>query len=172
MSILRLGAPLLALVLTAACAHDSRGQRSGQLAPGGSPNSQLASRFEWPLQGRVSSPFGTRRSHGVHRGIYVRIPVGTPIHVAAPGRVVFSGRQRGYGRVVIVEHAGGFETRYAHNQRNRVREGQRVGRGDRIADSGASGNASAPHLHFEVRKAGRALDPLGYLPSHPTIAHR
>ncbi len=76
---------------------------------------------------------------------------------------------RGYGRVVIVDHGNGFETRYAHNQRNRVRKGQRVERGGVIAEVGSSGNASAPHVHFEVRRYGRALDPMTFLPS-PALA--
>lgn len=79
---------------------------------------------------------------------------------------------RGYGRVVIVDHGDGLETRYAHNRRNRVRKGQRVERGQVIAEVGSSGNASAPHVHFEVRKQGRALDPTAFLPARPAVAQR
>jgi murein DD-endopeptidase MepM/ murein hydrolase activator NlpD len=79
---------------------------------------------------------------------------------------------RGYGSVVIVDHGNGLETRYAHNRRNRVGRGQRVERGQVIGEVGSSGNASAPHVHFEVRKRGRALDPMAFLPARPALAQR
>ena len=79
---------------------------------------------------------------------------------------------RGYGSVVIVDHGNGLETRYAHNRRNRVRRGQRVERGQVIGEVGSSGNASAPHVHFEVRKRGRALDPMAFLPARPALTQR
>ena len=165
---------LVALVLAAACAHDSPGHAEPprHSARNSEHNREHNSALDWPLHGRVSSAFGSSRPHGAHQGIDIRVPIGTPIRAAAAGRVAFSGHQRGYGHVVIVEHARGLETRYAHNRRNRVRKGQRVDRGDLIAEAGASGNASAPHLHFEVRKAGRARDPLRYLPSHEPLARR
>ncbi len=79
---------------------------------------------------------------------------------------------RGYGSVVIIDHGNGLETRYAHNRRNRVGRGQRVERGQVIGEVDSSGNASAPHVHFEVRKRGRALDPMAFLPARPALAQR
>ena len=71
---------------------------------------------------------------------------------------------RGYGHVVILEHADGLETRYAHNRRNRVRKGQRVAAGHVVGTVGQTGNATAPHLHFEIRRRGVAQDPIPWLP--------
>ena len=130
-----------------------------------------ASCLPWPVRGHVSSAFGGRRGQRHHLGIDVRVSPGTPIKAAAPGCVTFSGRMRGYGRVVIVDHGNGLETRYAHNRRNRVRKGQRVDRGEVVAEVGSSGNASAPHVHFEVRKQGRALDPMTFLRA-PAVTRR
>jgi murein DD-endopeptidase MepM/ murein hydrolase activator NlpD len=120
--------------------------------------------FHWPVQGEVNSPFG-RRWGRRHQGIDIRAPRGTLIRAAEAGRVIHSGRGLGgYGRVVIIRHAGGFSTVYAHTNRNYVAVGDRVAKGQRIAEVGSTGNASGPHLHFEVRRERRALDPRAYLP--------
>ena len=86
------------------------------------------------------------------------------------GRVTHSGWLGDYGRVVIVKHARGYSSVYAHNRRNRVAKGQFVEKGDVIAEVGSSGNASGPHLHFEIRRERRAQDPLRYLPAYPDVA--
>ena len=78
--------------------------------------------------------------------------------------MIYSGKLGGYGKVVIVKHAGRYSTVYAHNRKNRVKKGQFVERGQVIAEVGTSGNASGPHVHFEVRRDRRAEDPLAYLP--------
>ncbi len=120
--------------------------------------------FEWPLSGRVSSSFGTRgRDH--HEGIDIPASEGTAIRAAEAGRVVHSGARLGdYGNVVIVKHAGRYATVYAHNRRNLVSQGDFVEKGQPIAQVGDSGNASAPHLHFEIRRDRSAQDPLLFLP--------
>lgn len=119
--------------------------------------------FAWPVRGRVSSGFGWRRG-GRHEGIDIPARRGTPIYAAEAGRVVHSGGGLGdYGRVVIVKHVGSYQTVYAHNQRNLVRKGEFVERGQVIAEVGSTGNASGPHLHFEIRRERRAQDPLAYL---------
>jgi lipoprotein NlpD len=120
--------------------------------------------FEWPLRGSPSSLFGSR-GRGQHEGIDIPAREGTPVVAAESGRVVLSGRRLGdYGNVVIVKHAGRYATVYAHNRRNLVREGEFVEKGQAIAQVGESGNASGPHLHFEIRRDRRAQDPLLYLP--------
>ena len=86
------------------------------------------------------------------------------VTAAADGKVIFSDRLSSYGNVIIVEHSGGFTTVYAHNERNLVRKGARIRRGEKIATLGASGRARTPHLHFEVRKDNVARNPLYYLP--------
>jgi len=121
-------------------------------------------RFAWPLPGRITSPFG-RRGKRLHRGLDVGAPRGTAVRAAEAGQVTFSGRNGGYGRLVVVAHKGGFATLYAHHRRNRVRRGDRVEKGAVVGEVGTSGNATGPHLHFEIRSDGRSRDPLLYLPA-------
>jgi len=120
-------------------------------------------RFAWPISGRVSSRFGWRGGQR-HEGVDIPAPRGTPVHAAEAGRVIYSGKLSDYGNVVILKHAGRYSTVYAHNRENRVRKGQFVEKGDVIARVGKTGNASGPHLHFEVRRDRIAHDPLAYLP--------
>ena len=119
--------------------------------------------FDWPIRGRVASGFGWR-GKGSHEGIDILARPGTPVFAAEAGRVIHSGWLGDYGRVVIVKHAGRYVTVYGHNRANRVRKGAFVEKGDVLAEVGSSGNASAPHLHFEIRRDRRAEDPLHYLP--------
>ena len=119
--------------------------------------------FAWPLHGTLSSRYGWR-SGSQHEGIDISAQRGTLVHAAEAGRVIYSGWLGSYGRVVIVKHVGDWSTVYAHNQKNRVEEGDFVERGDVLAEVGASGNASGPHCHFEVRRDRRPEDPLAYLP--------
>jgi murein DD-endopeptidase MepM/ murein hydrolase activator NlpD len=121
--------------------------------------------FAWPVTtGVVSSPFGMR--NGVmHDGVDISASAGTPVRAADDGTVIFAGTLRGYGNVVIVQHSAGYVTVYGHNQRNLVREGESVVRGQEIAELGASGRASGPNLHFEVRYNNHAQNPLAYLPA-------
>ncbi len=81
----------------------------------------------------------------------------------ADGIVIFSGRKGGYGNIVEVRHANGLETRYAHNQRNLVTEGDMVSKGQVIAKLGSTGRSTGPHIHFEVRRNGEAVNPMQYL---------
>ncbi len=119
--------------------------------------------FVWPLRGKISSHFGPRRG-SFHDGIDITAPVGTPVRASADGRVIYSHKLRGYGNVIIIRHAGGFVTVYAHNRVNLVREGERVRQGQKIAEVGTSGRTTGPNLHFEVRKNNIAQNPLLYLP--------
>lgn len=125
--------------------------------------------FAWPVEGPVTSAFGRRRS-GWHPGIDIKADRGTPVLAAAAGAVVTSGVEPRYGRVVKIEHEGGFVTVYAHNDRNLVEVGDRVAPGDTIATIGRTGRASTFHLHFEVRRDGQLLNPLYLLPLPPLIA--
>jgi hypothetical protein len=119
--------------------------------------------FSWPVDGEVTSRFGPRNGK-CHDGIDIAAPRGTPVFAAADGQVIFSDVLRGYGNVVIVRHAGGYLTLYAHNAVNQVQEGQRVRRGTRVATVGQSGHVTGANLHFEVRRDNLAWDPLRYLP--------
>lgn len=92
-------------------------------------------------------------------GADIGIPVGTPVRSFRRGVVSFAGRQRGYGLIVIVDHGKGLESRYAHLNALNVRRGEKVKRGQVIGRSGNSGRSTAPHLHFEVRKNGKPINP-------------
>lgn len=121
--------------------------------------------YVWPAQGTLTSGYGWRWGR-MHRGIDIAGPVGTPIMAAAPGVVVRSGwNSGGYGNLVDIRHADGSLTRYAHNSRLLVREGQEVRQGQQIAEMGSTGYSTGPHLHFEVHlpNAG-TVNPLAHLP--------
>jgi len=119
--------------------------------------------FRWPVNGPVSSGFGRRGFGGWHSGVDIKAPQGQPIRAAAAGTVLFSGWQSSYGRVVKIVHADGFTTVYAHNLKNSVKAGDRVQPGTVIGAVGRTGRATANHLHFEVRRQGRAQNPLPLL---------
>ena len=125
-------------------------------------------RFVFPANARISSGFGNRvhpilgysRFHG---GVDFAAPQGTAIYAADSGQVIFSGWYGGYGQTVIVDHGGGLTTLYAHASRLLVREGQSVRQGQSIAAVGSTGLSTGPHLHFEVRRNGNPVNPMGYL---------
>jgi lipoprotein NlpD len=116
----------------------------------------------WPVEGPVISTFGSRHG-GWHAGIDISAEMGTQVLAAAPGTIVYSGWIRAYGLVVKIEHSSGFMTLYAHNLKNLVEAGDEVQAGQVIATAGRSGDATAPHVHFEVRRDGRAYNPLHLL---------
>ena len=104
-----------------------------------------------------------QRGRSMHQGLDIAAPRGTPIYSTADGVVTFVGRQRGYGIVVKIRHAFGFETIYAHNSRARVNVGQRVSRGDRIADMGSTGRSSGNHVHYEIRIDSKPVNPVKFI---------
>jgi peptidoglycan hydrolase-like protein with peptidoglycan-binding domain len=112
-----------------------------------------------PLRAPVTSGFGPRGNR-FHEGIDVPAPLGTPVLAARAGDVVYAGWNDGYGRLVVVAHGGGVETFYAHLRRIDVRVGEVVAVGEQLGRVGSSGNSSGPHLHFELRVRGAAVDPL------------
>jgi murein DD-endopeptidase MepM/ murein hydrolase activator NlpD len=132
---------------------------AASLRPGSGP-------LQWPLRGVLYARFG-RKGRSPHDGIDLAAPAGTPVRTAGEGSVLFAGPQQGYGLLVIIEHAHGLVTVYAHNRDLRVRTGQQVRGGQVIATVGESGKTSGPHLHFEVRQDGAPGDPLDFLGSPP-----
>jgi murein DD-endopeptidase MepM/ murein hydrolase activator NlpD len=116
-----------------------------------------------PRVAAVSSGFGDRRGGSWHQGIDVSAPRGTPVWATADGTVVRAERDGAFGRTVLVDHGNGFSTRYAHLKRIKVRSGDRVRRGETLGTVGASGRASGPHLHYEVLRDGRPVDPAPFL---------
>lgn len=150
----------LAAAIRAAQAQAAQAQAAASAAPPvtGGGNGTLG----WPVSGPVTSGFGPRWGR-MHEGIDIAVPTGTPVGAAAPGTVIYVGWLGGYGNLVVVDHGNGLSTAYAHNSSLLVGVGTAVGTGTTIALSGSTGNSSGPHVHFEVRVGGSAVDPLGYL---------
>lgn len=118
--------------------------------------------FVAPLERiEISSEFGERRGakRRKHYGVDLRAPRGTPVAAVARGRVIFRGTKRGFGRLVIVDHGGRTVTYYAHLSDFAVGNGEGVGPGQTVGFVGQSGNATGPHLHFELREDGKPVDP-------------
>jgi hypothetical protein len=121
--------------------------------------------WEWPLSGKITSRFGDSRPGGrKHLGLDIGAASGTRVGAGRAGTVSFSGWASGYGNVVYLDHDGGEQSRYAHLSRISVSRGERVERGQVAGYVGATGNATGPHLHFEIRAGGVAKDPQVYLP--------
>ena len=121
-----------------------------------------AAGFIWPCDGVVVSGFGMRWGR-MHEGIDIGCAYGTPNRAAASGTIIYAGWLGGYGDLVVVDHGGGLSTAYAHASSILVGVGQSVSQGDTVSLVGSTGNSSGPHLHFEVRVNGQAVDPLLYL---------
>lgn len=121
-----------------------------------------AAGFIWPCDGVVVSSFGMRWGR-MHEGIDIGCPYGTPNRAAAAGTVIYAGWLGGYGNLVVVDHGNGLSTAYAHASAILVAVGQSVAQGATVSLVGATGHATGPHLHFEVRVNGVAVDPLLYL---------
>jgi murein DD-endopeptidase MepM/ murein hydrolase activator NlpD len=116
----------------------------------------------WPVQAPITSPYGMRWGR-LHAGVDLGAADGTPIQAAASGTVIYAGWLGGYGNLVVIEHGGGLATAYAHQSRVAVGGGQQVAQGQVVGYVGNTGHSFGPHLHFEVRVKGAAVDPLGYL---------
>ncbi|HUF76532.1 MAG TPA: M23 family metallopeptidase [Longimicrobiales bacterium] len=124
----------------------------------------------WPVDARVTSDFGLRMrgwSPDMHRGVDLDVPSGTPVRAMAEARVRFAGVMSGFGNVVWLDHGGGTLSVYAHLSTIQAREDEHVRGGQVIGLSGASGNATTPHLHFEVWRWGREVDPVPLLGGLP-----
>jgi murein DD-endopeptidase MepM/ murein hydrolase activator NlpD len=121
------------------------------------------------LKGRIIGSFGPRES-GLHNdGLNIAAPSGTPIRAAENGVVVYAGNElRGFGNLLLIKHADGWVTAYAHAQTLKVGRGDQVRRGEIIATVGDSGNVGRPQLHFEIRKGQQPIDPRKHLPSTQT----
>lgn len=116
----------------------------------------------------ISSTFGVRKdpllgTPALHSGMDFRLPAGSSARATAAGTVVKAGWNGGYGRMVEIDHGGGFATRYAHLSKIEVKEGQKVGKGEVVGRAGSSGRSTGPHLHYEVRHNGTAVNPVRFL---------
>lgn len=141
-----------------------RGNQSASSGPIGSTGSML-----WPAEGPITSPFGWR-THPIfgtqryHSGIDIGADYGDAVLAADGGVIIFADWMGGYGKAVIIEHGNGISTLYGHNSELVVSEGQRVRKGEMIAQVGSTGYSTGPHLHFEVRQDGSPVSPMNYLP--------
>jgi murein DD-endopeptidase MepM/ murein hydrolase activator NlpD len=118
----------------------------------------------WPIQGKINSPYGPRGKK-FHNGIDIASPSYQEVKASMDGEVILAGNSRkGYGNVVVLRHAHGYSTIYGHMNVIIAREGEAVRQGQAIGGVGSTGKSTGPHLHFELRRDGRALDPLPVLP--------
>ena len=121
----------------------------------------------FPVNGSVSSFFGKRESptngmNEFHSGLDISTTPGNPVRATADGIVSFSGWNGGSGNLVVLEHGHGFSTFYAHNKMDTVKVGQKVRRGDIISYAGSTGNSTGPHVHYEIWKEGKPVNPIEY----------
>jgi murein DD-endopeptidase MepM/ murein hydrolase activator NlpD len=120
--------------------------------------------FRWPVRGKVITSYGAKTNGKANDGINLAVPEGTPIKAAEDGVVAYSGNElKGYGNLVLVRHANGYVTAYAHASELLVKRGDTIKRGQIIAKSGQSGEVASPQLHFEIRKGSSPVDPLQFL---------
>ena len=120
--------------------------------------------FRWPVRGRVIAGFGSKPNGTQNDGINLAVPEGTPIKAADDGVVAYAGNElKGYGNLVLISHANGFVSAYAHASELMVKRGDTVKRGQVIAHAGQTGNVTSPQLHFEIRKGSTPVDPAQYL---------
>ena len=129
---------------------------------GGTPTVRSSSGFIWPASGVVTSGFGWRWGR-MHEGLDIAASYGAPISAASSGTVIYAGWMGGYGNLVVIDHGGGLATAYGHQSSIAVSSGSQVSQGQTIGYVGSTGHSTGPHLHFEVRVNGSAVDPMGYL---------
>lgn len=134
------------------------------------PPSRAGGSFLWPVKGEVLAEFGPLAGKGQHNdGINIAAPKGTPVRAAENGTVAYVGNElKGFGNLLLIKHADGWITAYAHNDHLMVKRGEQVRRGQTIATVGSSGSVTTPQLHFELRKGTEAVNPSEYL--HDSLA--
>lgn len=134
----------------------------------GTPTRAATPRFAWPVQGTVRRGFSARGRADYHDGLDIRAPQGTAVRAAAAGTVLFAGEDpRQFGKLVVVDHPGGYQTAYAFLSRITVKEEEDVSAGERVGLVGNTGMAKGYELHFEIRQDDRPIDPDGLLPARP-----
>jgi murein DD-endopeptidase MepM/ murein hydrolase activator NlpD len=127
--------------------------------------------FRWPVHGRVISTFGARVNGQPNDGINVAVPEGTPVKAAEDGVVAYAGNElKGFGNLVLVRHANGYVSAYAHASEIAVKRGDTIKRGQVIAKAGQTGNVTSPQLHFEIRKGSTPVDPTQFLAGNTAAA--
>lgn len=156
--------PAIATPNVAARAQPAAVRATKSLAAIPAPPPRASGKFLWPVRGRTIARYGRKKS-GLHNdGINIAAPRGAPVYAADNGVVAYAGNElRGFGNLILLKHAGGWVTAYAHTQDFLVTRGQTVRRGQPIARIGSSGNVATPQLHFEIRKGARSVDPARFM---------
>lgn len=130
------------------------------------PPPRTSSRFLWPVRGRLISRFGSGGKGLYNDGINIAAPKGTKVRAAENGVVAYAGNElAGFGNLLLIKHADGWMSAYAHNEKLLVRTGQRIKRGQIVAQVGETGRVASPQLHFELRRGEESVDPTKYLAS-------
>ncbi|MBO4521516.1 MAG: M23 family metallopeptidase [Alphaproteobacteria bacterium] len=128
------------------------------------PPVRSKAKFAWPVDGKVMTKFGSAGAGRHNDGINIKVNEGVSVRAAENGVVAYAGNElKGFGNLLLVKHADGWITAYAHNASLLVKRGETVTRGQSIAKAGKTGNAKEPQLHFEIRKGTKAVDPLAYM---------
>jgi murein DD-endopeptidase MepM/ murein hydrolase activator NlpD len=128
------------------------------------PPSANGTSFRWPVRGRIISDFGAKPSGEKNDGINLAVPEGTSVKAAEAGTVIYAGNElAGYGNLVLVRHADGWVSAYAHNSQITVNRGDTVQRGQTIAQAGMTGSVTSPQVHFELRKGAKPVNPMDHL---------
>jgi murein DD-endopeptidase MepM/ murein hydrolase activator NlpD len=128
------------------------------------PPSASGTSFRWPVRGRIISGFGAKPDGAKNDGINLAVPEGTSVKAAEAGEVIYSGNElAGYGNLVLIRHADGWVSAYAHNSAIDVKRGDKVQRGQTIGQAGMTGSVTSPQVHFELRKGAKPVNPMDYL---------
>ncbi|HEX2256273.1 MAG TPA: M23 family metallopeptidase [Afifellaceae bacterium] len=133
-------------------------------AEAAAPANAAPSGFRWPVRGRVISGFGKKPNGERNDGINLAVPEGSPVKAAEDGEVIYAGNElKSYGNLVLIRHAGGWVSAYAHNSELKVNRGEKVKRGQVVSLSGMTGGVTTPQVHFELRKDATPVDPLQHM---------
>jgi len=142
------------------------------VASAGPPAATHGGRFPWPVRGNVIAGYGPEGNGGKNDGINIAAPLGAPVRAIAGGEVAYAGNElKGYGNLVLIKHADGLISAYAHCQELLVKKGDKIAPGEVIARVGTTGGVKQPQLHFELRQGQRPVDPKQFLAPAPTAAN-
>lgn len=152
-------------VVSASPANNTAQRYQSNNIPTNPPTIKRSNKFIWPVQGTVISGFGNLGKGRKNDGINIKASLGTTVKAADGGTVAYAGNElKGFGNLILIKHADGWITAYAHNDKLFVRKGQKVTKGEKIATVGSTGSVTTPQLHFEVRTGKKAVNPRAYLP--------
>jgi murein DD-endopeptidase MepM/ murein hydrolase activator NlpD len=153
-------------------ADEARQDSAPPLAAASAPDTTHSGRFPWPVRGNVISTYGREGNGGKNDGINIAAPLGAPVRAIEGGEVAYAGNElKGYGNLVLIKHADGLISAYAHCQELLVKKGDQVAAGEVIARVGTTGGVKEPQLHFELRRGQHPVDPKEFLAPAPTAAN-